>query len=141
MTEAAHASPHRARVSFAALMFGMTAAPIFWLGQLILGYSISAVACYGSDHPTTIASGAALRLSFYAFDAVAIAAALAGGIVAFSCWHAVKAEKEGNQHRAIDAGEGRARFMALWGLLSSLCFLVGIVFATIGSIEAPLCIR
>jgi len=26
-------------------------------------------------------------------------------------------------------------------LFSSLCFLIGIVFATIGSIEAPLCLR
>jgi hypothetical protein len=141
MTEAAHPSPHRARVSFAALMFGMTAAPIFWLGQLILGYGVSAVVCYGSNHPTTIASGAALRLAFYAFDTIAVMAAIAGGIVSYSSWRAVKEEKEGGQHHAIDAGEGRARFMALWGLLSSVCFLVGIIFATIGSIEAPLCIR
>jgi hypothetical protein len=141
MTDTSHPSPHRARVSFVALLFGMTAAPIFWLGQLILGYSISAVACYGSDHPTTVASGAALRSAFFAFDAIAIMAALAGGIVSYSCWHAVKEEKAGGQHHAIDAGEGRARFMALWGLFSSLCFLIGIVFATIGSIEAPLCLR
>jgi hypothetical protein len=141
MSDASHPSPHRARVSFAALMFGMTAAPIFWLGQLMLGYVISAIACYGSDHPTTIASGVAMHSALYAFDAIAIAAALAGGIVSFSSWHAVKAEKEGGHHRAVDVGEGRARFMALWGVFSSLCFLIGIVFASIGSLEAPLCIR
>jgi hypothetical protein len=141
MTDASHPSPHRERVSFAVLMFGMTAAPLFWLGQLMLGYVVSALACYGSDHPTAIASGAALRTAFYAFDAIAIIAALAGGIVSWSCWHAVKEEKEGGQHHAIDAGEGRTRFFALWGLFSSLCFLVGIIFATIASTEAPLCIR
>src|SRR5665213_1954124 len=58
MTDASatHPAPHRHRVSFIALMFGMIAAPIFWLGQLMLGYGVSAVVCYGSDHPTTIAS-------------------------------------------------------------------------------------
>ena len=122
-------------------MFGMTAAPIFWLGQLLLSYGVSAAACYGSNHPTTIASGSTLRLPLYAFDAIAIFSGFAGGIVAFACWQAVKEEKGGGQHHAIDAGEGRARFMALWGLLSSVCFLVGIIFATIGTIEAPLCIR
>lgn len=141
MTDASHPSPHRARVSFAALMFGMTAAPIFWIGQLILGYAVSTLACYGSNHPTTIASGVALRGALYAFDTIAIFAALAGGIVSLSNWYAVKKEKEGGGHDALDAGEGRARFMALWGLLSSLCFLIGIVFATIGTIEAPLCLR
>jgi hypothetical protein len=141
MTDASHPSPHRARVSFASLMFGMTAAPLFWLGQLILGYIVSAIACYGGDHPATIASGVALRSTLCAFDAIAIVAALAGGIVSLSCWHAVRQEKEGGHRHAIDAGEGRARFMALWGLLSSLCFLVGIVFATLASIEVPLCIR
>jgi hypothetical protein len=122
-------------------MFGMTAAPLFWLGQLILGYVVSASACYGGDHPTTIESGSTLRTALYAVDAIAIMAAIAGGIVSWSCWHAVKSEKEGGRRHAIDAGEGRTRFLALWGLFSSLCFLVGIVFATLASIEAPLCLR
>jgi hypothetical protein len=107
-------------------MFGACAAPIFWLGQLMLGYGVSALVCYGSDHPTPIASDAALRVTLYIFDAVAIFAALAGGAVAFVCWRATP------EH-------SRAHFMALWGIWSSVCFLLAILFETIASVTVPLC--
>lgn len=136
-----HPSPHRDRVSFWALIFGACAAPIFWLGQMMLGYGVSAIVCYGSDHPTTIASGAALRTALIAFDAVAIVAALAGGAVSYFCWRAVRNEKEGGQRHALDVGDGRARFMALWGIMASLWFFSAIVFSTIASVAVPLCIR
>lgn len=139
MSDVAHPAPHRDRVSFWALMFGACAAPIFWLGQEMLGYGVSAVACYGSDHPTTIASVAALRTALIFFDGGAIAAALAGGIVSWLSWRAVRNEKEGGRRHAIDIGDGRARFMALWGIMSSVWFLGAIIFATIASITVPLC--
>jgi hypothetical protein len=121
---------HRTPGLFAALMFGACAAPIFWLGQLMLGYWVSATACYGSDHPTTIASGTALRSALIAFDAVAIVVALAGGIIAFICWR-----------RVGSLDDGRSRFLAIWGMLSSLWFLGAIVFDAIASVTVPLCIR
>jgi hypothetical protein len=122
-------------------MFGACGAPIFWLGQMMLGYGVSAVACYSSDHPTTIASGTVLRTALIAFDAVAIVAALASGIVSYSCWQAVRDEKEGGQRHAFEVGDGRARFMALWGIMSSLWFFSAIVFSTIASVTVPLCVR
>ncbi|HEY2070670.1 MAG TPA: hypothetical protein VGG48_14025 [Rhizomicrobium sp.] len=115
----------RAR-AFWMLMAGMCLAPLFWLGQLILGYWISALACYGNDHPTAVASADALRGAFGAFDAIAIAAGLIGFAISWSSF------------RATQEGE-RARFMAVWGLLSSVCFLIGIVFETIASLTVPLC--
>ncbi|HSZ11609.1 MAG TPA: hypothetical protein VK759_05515 [Rhizomicrobium sp.] len=127
MSDALHMPPLRSPGRFWALMFGACAAPIFWLGQLMLGYGVSAFVCYGSDHPTTVASGTALRMALYAFDAVAIFAALAGGVVAFICWRTTR------EH-------ARAHFMALWGVMSSLWFLGAIIFNTIGSATVPLCI-
>ncbi|HEY6579262.1 MAG TPA: hypothetical protein VIY09_08055 [Rhizomicrobium sp.] len=130
----------RPRASFIALMFANTAAPIFWLGQLMLGYIVSSLACYGSDHPTTIASGSALRSTLYAFDAVAIAAAIAGGIVSLVCWRAVR--DPGTDSRfAAKVTEGRMRFMAMWGMMSSLWFLGAIVFNTIATATVRLCVR
>lgn len=115
-------------------MFGACVAPIFWLGQLMLGYGITAVACYGTDHPTTIKNDAALRSVLIVFDAVAIIAAVTGLLVAYSCWRAV-----GKVSSDI-AGE-RARFMAIWGIWASACFLFAILFSTISSIAVPLCTR
>jgi hypothetical protein len=138
---ASHPAPHRQRVRLWVLMFGLVAAPIFWLAQLLLGYGVSAAACYGGDHPTTIASGASLRMALFSFDAAALIVALAGAAVSYASWHAVHGEQQSGPHHALEVGEGRTRFMALWGILSSLCFGGAIVFNTMASVMAPLCIR
>jgi hypothetical protein len=120
----------QARVRLWVLLFGMVAAPLLWLAQLILSYGISAVACYRGDHPTTIASGASIRTALLIFDAVALIVSLAAAIVSFASWRAVRTQIE-----------GRTGFMALWGIMSSLCFLGAIVFHTLASVMAPLCVR
>jgi hypothetical protein len=139
MTAITHPAPDRDKVSFWALMFGCCAAPIFWLGQLGLGYGLSAQVCYGGNHPTVTAMPGTLQTALIVFDVVAIVAALAGGIVSFASWRATQEEKKGGAHQALHTGEGRARFMALWGIMSSLWFLGAIVFNTIGSLVVPLC--
>jgi hypothetical protein len=140
-TATTHPAPHRDKVSFWALMFGCCAAPIFWLGQLTLGYWISAQVCYGSDHPTVTDAPGTLYSALIVFDAVAIVFAILGGIVSWMSWNATQGEKKGGAHEALHTGEGRARFMALWGIMSSLWFLGAIVFGTIGSMVVPLCAR
>ena len=140
-TATTHPAPHRDKVNFWALMFGCCAAPIFWLGQLTLGYWISAQVCYGSDHPTVTDAPGALYSALIVFDAVAIVFAILGGIVSWMSWNATQDEKKGGAHEALHTGEGRARFMALWGIMSSLWFLGAIVFGTIGSTVVPLCAR
>ena len=127
MSDATIIRPAPRRLNFWALMFGCCAAPIFWLGQLILAYWVSAQTCYGSDHPTTTTMPGALFSLLIAFDVVAIVAAVAGAIVSLMCW------------RAAGEGETRSRFMAIWGIFSSLCFLSAIVFEAIASVTVPIC--
>jgi hypothetical protein len=129
MSDATVIQPVPRRLNFWVLMFGCCAAPIFWLGQLILAYWVSAQTCYGSDHPTTTDVSGAIFSLLIAFDAIAIAAALAGAIVSLMSW------------RAAGEGETRSRFMAIWGIFSSLCFLSAIVFETIASVTVPICAR
>jgi hypothetical protein len=136
MSGALHIAPPRDPARFWALMFGTCAAPIFWLGQLILGFGVTAEICYRGDHPSLIASGATLRTALIAFDAIAIVAALAGGIVSLTIWRATREEKA-----AVSIAEGRAHFMALWGIGSSACFLIAIIFETIASVAVPICTR
>ena len=85
-----------------------------------------------------------LRISTRALCVAAIGAAsfaILGGIVSWMSWNATQDEKKGGAHEALHTGEGRARFMALWGIMSSLWFLGAIVFGTIGSMVVPLCAR
>jgi hypothetical protein len=141
MTESAvlHPAPHRGLVRPGALAFAVCAAPAFWIAQELLGYGVSSVACY-SDHPTVVRSATALRGWLIAFDVVAIIAALAGGLVSWACWRAAREEKEGDHRRAIDLGDGRTRFLSLWGLIASVWFFFAIVFETISSVMGPLCV-
>jgi hypothetical protein len=51
----------------------------------------------------------------------------------------VKDEMEGDHFALIDVGEGRTRFMAMWGMLFSSGFLIAILFTTIASVMVPSC--
>ena len=134
----AHPSPHRGRVNIRALIFGASVAPLFWIAQLILSSAFSSLICAASRD--TSASAQLLQSLFVAFDVVAILAALAGGLVSYRCWRATHEEHAGGPTHAIEAGEGRSRFLALWGMLSSIWFLFAIAFNTIASLVVPLCV-
>jgi hypothetical protein len=138
MSEVAHPAPHEYRVGFWPLMFGTCAAPIAWLGQVMLGYGTTAYGCYPGDHPQNHAS-AYLPGTLIAFDVVALAICVGGGAVSWWAWRRTRNEKEGGHRRALHTGEGRTRFMALWGIMSSLWFFGAIVFNVIASITVPPC--
>jgi hypothetical protein len=131
-------TPHNERIGVHTLLFAVIVAPAFWIGQLIFAYSVSAQACYGSDHPTTLASAATLRITLIVFDVAALVAALVGLVVSSFCWRAVRGEVA-DRRFDVTTSEGRARFMAIWGIFSSLAFLCAIVFNVIASLVVPLC--
>ena len=140
MSDTAHPSPQRHRVSLATLLFGACAAPIFWLGQMMLGYAVSGLRLLSRPTiPRCIAAGGPLRAALLAFDTVAIAAAVAGGVVALWCCGKFVMETGGSNAAAMEIGEGRARFLALWGIMSSLWFFCAILFNAIASVTVPLC--
>ena len=136
-----HPSPHRDRVSFLALLFGACAAPLFWLGQLGLGYGLTALVCFPGDHPQAPPPNMPLSAALVAFDVIALAACLAGGGVAWWAWRQTWNEQGGGKNHALHTGEGRTRFMALWGIMSSLWFAAAILFNAIASITVPPCLN
>jgi hypothetical protein len=140
MTDLSHPAPHRDRAGFAVLLFGTCAAPIFWLGQLMLGYGVTAYTCYPGAHPETLADPGTLLSMLMVFDAVALAACVAGGTVSLWAWRQTRDESKGGPRHALHAGEGRTRFLALWGILSSLWFFLAILFNTIASLTVPPCV-
>lgn len=128
------AAPETRSVKFAALLFGTCAAPIFWLGQLMLGYGVTAYVCYPGDHPVALTAPGPLVAALLVFDVVALAASAAGAAVSWTSWRRSRAG-EGIGH----AREGRDRFLAMWGLLSSLWFFFAILFNVIASVMVPPC--
>jgi hypothetical protein len=119
-------APETREPRFLWLLFGACAAPLFWLGQMMLGYGVTAYVCYPGDHPVSLDSTGPLFAVLVVFDIIALAACAAGGWVSLSHWRRVRS--------------GRNRFLALWGLISSLWFSAAILFNAIASIAVPPCL-
>ena len=132
-------APETRSVKFITLLFGASAAPLFWLGQLILGYGITAYICYPGDHPLAGASGGLLS-ALLLFDAVALIACAAGGFVSWRGWLHATQMRAADNHHVLHTGEGRDRFLSMWGMLSSLWFFCAILFNAIASIMVPPCL-
>ncbi|HEY4276043.1 MAG TPA: hypothetical protein VGM68_11195 [Rhizomicrobium sp.] len=120
-------APETREPRFLWLLFGCTAAPLFWLGQMMLGYGVTAYVCYPGGHPVSLASGGPLFVALLLMDAIALTACAAGAAVSWRAW------------RRLRPGEGRNRFLALWGVMSSLWFFAAILFNVFASIMVPAC--
>ena len=96
----------------------------------MLGYGVTAYVCYPGDHPVGLGAGAG-RCSRRCWRStrIALAACAAGALVSW----------RGLAH-ACAPGEGRNRFLALWGLMSSLWFFAAILFNVIASVMVPPCV-
>jgi hypothetical protein len=116
-------APETASPRFLRLLFGACAAPLAWLGQMVLGYGITAYICYPADHPVKPVADTALFAAVIAVDGIALALCAAGAWVSWSYWR-----------RGL---VGRNRMLALWGLMSSLWFFVAILFNAIASFVPP----
>jgi len=103
------------------LWFGLLAAPIAWVVQLLVTYSLEEwFAC----SPSTRAEGEVLGMSVdavaFAVTSVLAGLALAGLLVSLGCRRALRASED----RDVDQ---RARWMALAGVFNSVLYLAIIV--------------
>jgi len=118
-------APEARQPHFLWLLFGCSAAPLCWLGQMMLGYGVTATVCYPGDHPVALASTGPLFAVLILFDLIALAGCSAGAWVSWRI--------RGQVHQPSN------RFLALWGLMSSLWFFVAILFNVVASAMVPPC--
>jgi len=119
-------APEVRQPRFLWLLFGCSAAPLAWLGHVMLAYGVTAHVCYPADHPVAASANWLFALLIFV-DLVSLALCLAGAWVSWRIWLLVR------------GGEGRNRFLALWGLMSSLWFFVAVLFNVIASLTVPPC--
>jgi hypothetical protein len=134
-----HPAPHRHRVSLAALFFGLAAAPAAWNAQLLISVALSAHACYPRDVPLTLPIWGGLWPILVAIDVAGIVLAVAGGLVSLRSWRLTFDEAPGSAHQLLDIGQGRTRFLAMFGVLTSVLFTLGMLFAAAAVFVVPLC--
>jgi hypothetical protein len=93
----------------------------------MLGYGITAYVCYPKDHPTSLVSAGWLFTTLLLLDLIALAVCATGAFVSWTAW------------RNVRPGEGRNRFLALWGMMSSLWFFAAVLFNVFASVMVPAC--
>lgn len=136
-----HPAPHRHKVSLLALGFGLAAAPLAWAAQTIIGYALSSHACFPGDMPRSAPLFAATKQIAVAMNLIAIVVAAVAASTAYRSWQATRDEDDGRASLLVEIGEGRTRFLALCGMLTSVGFLVAMIFASLAILLVPLCGR
>jgi hypothetical protein len=125
-----HPSPHRTRVSAAALLFALAIGPATWALQQTLSYGLTSHVCFPSDAPVapTPSAWSALWPAILASTIAFLLLAFSGLWIALGAWRATREEKGGSHSALLEMGEGRSRFLALCGLLAGSLFCLAIVF-------------
>jgi hypothetical protein len=108
---------------------------------MLLSYGISADVCAGLPWTTAVFTGPTLRNTLFVFDAIAGCGAMGGGLLSYRSWHRAGIAAAAGAPDDANPGEDGVRFLAQWGMLSSLWFFGAIVFNAIASIMIAPCVR
>ena len=141
ITRSTHPSPHADRVSLGLLFYGLCAGAAAWAAQLFLNYGLSSHPCFPSDTPlaTPLPGWGGVVAILALINIAALLIALSGALVSWRNWRVTHGEVEGSKSQLVEAGEGRSRFIALWGVMASVGFFLATAFNTIAMIGVPLC--
>lgn len=112
------------------LWFGVLGAPLAWITQLVLAYSLEEwFGCAPSTTDTGQVLGIGVRPAAVLICAVMGAVALVAGLLAWSC---LRTAQEGPESR-------RVRWMAIAGLMNSALYGAFILFAAVPPLLLDVC--
>lgn len=134
-----HPSPQRHRIGRFAVWFAIAAAPLAWNLQLLFNVGLVAHGCFPHDEPRAQPIWSRLPVAVGAIEVAALVVCVVAGLVAWRNWRRTRDERPGSAHHVLEGGDGRTRFMALVGLLTSALFGLAVVFAAIVLALVPPC--
>lgn len=145
-----HPAPARHRVPATALWFGLLGAPAAWSVQTLVDLPLASHGCFPFLSPVPVSVIGSLRGIVFVVSIFAILVCIAALTVALKAWRRTSAEHQGASGKASDhaqsssaleTGEGRTRFMALAGVLTSFMFLLGSVAHVVTIFMVSPCFR
>lgn len=131
--------PSRSRPGAVRLFAGMVIAPTAWSLQVLIGYGFAAYACYPTDRALAAPLWENLRTIVGLVSAVLWLLLFVGCGIAWGNWKATRSQSNVHPRTTIQAGTGRARFMALCGVMVSGLFAIVLLFTSIGIFWVPSC--
>jgi uncharacterized membrane protein YeiB len=134
-----HPAPHRARARLTALLFGICAAPAAWNAQILFSSALSGFVCYPHATPLEAPLWGGSRPLLVAVSIIGMLVAIAAGLISWRSWSRTSDERPGSFHHLLELGEGRTRFMATVGMLTSALFLIALAFELSALCLVPSC--
>lgn len=132
-----HPAPQGRQMSLASLFMALLTPPTAWVLQLIITYATASTWCFPRD---IIYLGEEVsRQLLLGINLFSLAAALLATLMSYRFWRRTAKEAKGEHDTAVDAGEGRTRFLSLWGVWSGSWFVIQILFGTIAVFGAGQC--
>jgi hypothetical protein len=127
-----HPAPDRARVGTGLLVLCLLAAPALWSLQHLVLYGFASLYC---------SSAAGAGWIHWLLPAVNLAALIAAALATFLAYRNLRLTRRehGASGGMMDAGEGRTRFLSIWGIWLGATFMLAIAFNTIVVFWVGLC--
>ena len=138
--EIGHPAPHRAHVAPLPMLFALLGAPAAWMLELLINFAVTSYVCYPGISGTTVAAAPGwLQAVVIAANIVALAIAIAALLVGMGLARRTRDEHRQRSGGVMDAGEGRTRFLAVWGLFTAMVFIVAVLANTFSLFLVPIC--
>ncbi|MGQ9366397.1 hypothetical protein [Azospirillum sp. ST 5-10] len=135
-----HPAPERHKAGPWLLFVTLFGAPLAWTLQLLVNSSIAGLACLtGTGARADVARWAWADPVIVAVNLVALVAAGVAFLVALRSLRLTHGEEAHRSGGVMDAGEGRTRVLAIWGLWSSVLFFLAIAANTVSVFWGGLC--
>jgi hypothetical protein len=136
---AGHPAPAETLVSLRLLWFGVFGAPFAWALQLIVDYAIVAHACFPDGVPLSRPVFGGARAVSLGVSAVCLAIAIAAILVARRSLRLTSRAAGDSRQQVLGTGQGRARFMAMAGLIVSILFTFAVLMAALPLLTRSAC--
>jgi hypothetical protein len=135
----AHPAPHRRRTTLLALIFVTVGPPLAWSVHLIVNYAFASQSCYPDGRPLIAPSFRGLWPLLIAVDVMSLVISACAAVLAYRLWQVTAREMPEPEPAMMEAGEGRTRFLAIWGMLIAIGFFVAVIFDFVGLWILPIC--
>jgi hypothetical protein len=123
------------------LLFCLFGGPAAWFFELCGGFALATQPCVlnvaqGTDPKIGLQwTGTAMAILI----GIAVLIALSSFVMAWQALKRAQIEAPGNEQGSMDAGAGRARFLALWGMLLGSVFALATAMTAVGFLILPRC--
>jgi len=138
--ELAHPAPHRDQVGLTWLLIAMFAPPAAWSAHLIVNYATASRVCFPDRVPHFTPSVHWLWLLLIIIDIISLAISAFAALLAHRSWRATSEEMADHPSPIVETGEGRTRFLAIWGFFIGTGFFVAVIFDFVGLWILSVCV-